>query len=72
MTKYTPRFNKDKSGKTDLDSMEIIPLDYSICKCGKTVSDKLHACVYDADINNDSTPKCNCCPSCVSLCAEDI
>lgn len=42
-----------------------------LCKCGKPGLD-MHSCPYDADINGDITPKCNCCERCSTECGNDI
>jgi hypothetical protein len=46
----------------------------SVCqKCGSMDgTPELHDCPYDSDINNDSTPCCNCCPKCCQDCANEI
>jgi hypothetical protein len=41
-------------------------------ECGNPKTLELHACPFDADINNDSTPKCRCCSECAHECAMDI
>lgn len=41
--------------------------------CGKNNgTDELHSCPYNADINNDDSPCCNCCSDCCHECAMDI
>jgi hypothetical protein len=35
-------------------------------------TDELHACPYDADVNNDDTPTCNCCDDCQGVCSDEI
>lgn len=42
-------------------------------KCGTPIdSNELHPCPYNVDINDNSTPCCNCCPNCSQDCADDI
>jgi hypothetical protein len=41
-----------------------------VCTCDRGY--ELHSCPYQADINNDDTPCCNCCPYCEDQCAWDI
>lgn len=42
-------------------------------KCGgPNGTDLLHECPYNADINGDDTPVCNCCDKCAEECAMDI
>lgn len=35
-------------------------------------TEELHECPYQADVNNDPTPICDCCEDCASECAADI
>ena len=45
----------------------------NICKCGAVpMSNLLHTCPYQQDINGDSVFTCNCCVDCCNECAQDI
>ena len=47
------------------------PLKPSCMKCDGE-GEELHACPYDADVNDDDTPTCPCCEECQEECADDI
>jgi hypothetical protein len=57
----------DKENKIELD-------DTSKCQsCERNNgTEELHECPYNADINNDDTPCCNCCDECCHECSMDI
>lgn len=44
------------------------------CECcdAAVPTSELQVCPFDADINNDSTPRCTCCDECRQECANDI
>ena len=42
-------------------------------KCGESVpSNEFQQCPYEAEINDNETPCCNCCAKCAQDCANDI
>lgn len=48
--------------------------EYAICqKCQSDAGTvELHSCPYDADVNDDPSPKCNCCEVCQGECCDEI
>ena len=40
--------------------------------CKKNPAEPIHACPYNADINNDDSEICKCCSDCCQECANDI
>jgi hypothetical protein len=42
-------------------------------RCKKnSPADMMHPCPYAADINDDHSDRCDCCPSCTSECSDEI
>ena len=69
--------NKEQKVETSTESAIVgntVLADVAKCQsCGKNNgTDELHSCPYNADINNDDSPCCNCCSDCCHECARDI
>jgi hypothetical protein len=41
-------------------------------RCTNLKTLELHSCPFNADINNDPEPHCQCCSDCAHECAMDI
>jgi hypothetical protein len=42
------------------------------CTCDDHKDDELHECPFAAEIHDDDSPVCTCCPECTYQCALDI